>query len=66
MPETRATYEEGLAAGLVALRAQGLEPSDFAKALAVKVAANEITPKEMEHALLAHHRKQTLITTPGR
>lgn len=66
MPETRATYEEGLAAGLVALRAQGLEPSDTAKDLARRVAAGEITPREMEDALLARHEQQRKPHTHGR
>ena len=42
-PESRCTHKEGFAAGLVALRAQGLEPPDFAKGLAADVIAGNIT-----------------------
>jgi hypothetical protein len=51
----RSTREEAFAAGLVAQRAAGLEPSDFAKELAARVVAGEITGRDMEAALLEHH-----------
>ena len=56
--EPRATHEEGFKAGLLALRAQGLEPSDFAKDLAAKVIAGTITSQEMEDALNEHYRSR--------
>jgi hypothetical protein len=58
MPETRATYDEAAAAGLVALRGQGLEPDDFAKDLARKLAGHEITLGEMRDATQEHYRKR--------
>lgn len=51
----RSTDAEAFAAGLVALRSAGLEPSDFAKELAAKVIAGEISADEMEAVLLEHH-----------
>jgi len=54
--EPRATHEEGFLAGLLALRAQGVEPSDFAKDLATKVIAGTMTKQEMEDALNEHYR----------
>jgi len=66
MPEVRSTYAEAAAAGLVALRAQGLEPSDFAKELAMKVASREITPKQMTEMLVEHHHKQSLVVSRSR
>ena len=66
MSENRASYAEGVSAGLVALRAQGLEPSDYAKELAARVANHEITPGEMERALVAYHRNRSATVTRGR
>jgi hypothetical protein len=66
MPETRATHREGFEAGLVALRAQGLEPSDYAKELAEQVSAGEMTPREMEDRLIDHYRSRTAVQTQGR
>jgi hypothetical protein len=62
----RSTHDEALAAGLVSLRAQGLEPSDYAKDLARKVAAGEITPQAMEDALLDRYRKREVVATKSR
>jgi hypothetical protein len=53
--KSRAPIEEAVVAGLGALRAAGLEPSDYAKELAVQVAGGEITTDEMEAALAEHH-----------
>ncbi|MGA2394273.1 MAG: antitoxin VbhA family protein [Candidatus Lustribacter sp.] len=53
--EARSTDAEAFAAGLVALRAAGLEPSDYAKELAARVIAGEISVDDMEAALLEHH-----------
>jgi hypothetical protein len=63
MPTNRSTTEEAFAAGLVALRAQGLEPSDFAKDLAQQVIDGKITGQQMEETLLERYRKQDAITT---
>lgn len=62
--EPRATHEEGFQAGLLALRAQGLEPSDFAKDLAAKVIAGTITSQQMEDALNGHYRARTAAKKP--
>ena len=51
----RGAIDEAIAAGLVAQRAQGLEPSPYAKALALKVSSGEISLSEMEELLLKHH-----------
>jgi hypothetical protein len=58
MGERRASDAEGFAAALVALRAQGLEPSEYAKELARKVVAGEMTLADMEGTLEAHYRAQ--------
>ena len=52
----RCSLEEAFDAGLVALRAAGLEPSDDAKELAARVVAGEITPQEMQAVLVAKYR----------
>ncbi len=49
----RSTIEDALQAGLLAHRAQGLEPPQYGKDLAAQVAAGEITLQEMEDILLA-------------
>jgi hypothetical protein len=53
----RAAVEQGFEAGLVALRAQGLEPSDVAKRLAERVCAGRMTLKEMAQILVARHSR---------
>lgn len=63
MPEPRSTLNEALAAGLVSLRAQDLEPSDYAKDLARKVADGQMTAQAMEDALVERHRKREVIAT---
>lgn len=60
MSAERATLAQGFEAGLVALRAQGLEPSDFAKILAERVCAGRMTLEEMTAILLAHHARKSL------
>jgi hypothetical protein len=51
----RGTIDEAVAAGLVAQRAQGIEPSAYAKGLALRVASGEMSLAEMEELLLKYH-----------
>jgi hypothetical protein len=60
-PGLRGSYAEGLAAGLVALRAQGLEPSDYAKSLAEQVAGGKMTLEDMEEALVSSHSREHAV-----
>lgn len=55
----RCSLEEAAAAGLVAMRAAGLEPSGYAKELMARVITGEITPREMEAILIAKYRGGT-------
>ena len=55
----RCSLEEAAAAGLVAMRAAGLEPSDEAKELMGRVVAGEITPQQMEDILLEKYRGES-------
>ena len=56
---SRCSLEEAAAAGLVAMRAAGLEPSDAAKELMARVIAGEIIPREMEALLITKYRGGT-------
>ena len=50
------SIKEAATAGLVGMRAAGLEPSDAAKELMARVIAGEITPQEMEAIKIAKYR----------
>ena len=52
----RCSLEEADAAGLVAIRGAGLEPSDDAKELMIRVVSGKLTPGEMEVILIAKYR----------
>ena len=52
----RCSLDEAFDAGLMALRAAGLEPSHDAKQLAARVVSGEITPWQMEAMLIAKYR----------
>jgi hypothetical protein len=53
--KTRSTIEYALKAGLVAMRAQGLEPPEYGKELAMRVQRGEITLDQMEEILLKRY-----------
>jgi hypothetical protein len=62
MSEPRSTLEEAAKAGLIALQAQGLEPSQYARDLMAKVVVGELTPHEMEATLVEYYRRKTRAT----
>jgi hypothetical protein len=53
--EPRSSIEDALKAGLVAMRAQGLEPPEYGKELAMRVERGEITLDQMEEILLKRY-----------